>query len=126
MKVILRPKRSIDFTRAVLEVKKTLVGEDNGFAWVYKTDKGTYSFYKGIGNFAFVEFEGKRRSFGMSPYFKISRVKKIFGDDRITMLVGREIFDMEITALESSAPDKPFWANCSKKDYRALQKLKAC
>jgi hypothetical protein len=125
MKVILKPKNAGSFTNALMEVRKTLVGENSGFAWIYKTDKGVYTFYKGMGKFAFVQFEGKRRSFGMSPYFKIKRVKRAVGKDRIRMLVGEQEFEMEITAFESSAADKPFWVNCSKSEYRALQKLKA-
>jgi len=125
MKIILKPKKAIEFTQALLNVQESLKGEDNGMSWIYKTDKGTYTFFKGMGEFVFIQFEGKRRSFGRSAHFKIRRVKKTFGDDKIKMMLGDKEFEMTVTAFESSAPSKPFWLNCSKDEYRALQKLKA-
>ncbi len=126
MRIVLKAKDPHDFRRAVANVQKTLVGEQNGETWVYKTDKGTYTFYTGgLVSEGFAQFEGKRRSFGRSMYFKVRRVKKIFGKDKLRMLIGKKEFDMRVTHFESSAKNKPFWANCSKDEYRALQKLKA-
>lgn len=125
MKIVLKPKNSAAFTAALKAVKPAIGGEENGMAWIYKTGKGEYRFYKGPENFAFVEFEGKRRSFGMTSYFKVKRIKRRFGEDKIMMSVGDKQFEMTVAGYESSAPSKPFWVNCTKEEYRALQKLKA-
>ncbi len=126
MKVQMKPKNVAAFSRAVHVIKRIVVGKENGFSWIYETNKGKYIFMKGFeDNYPYVEFDGKRRSFGTSPYFRVRRVKRFIGDDKIKMLVGNEEFEMEIIKVESSAPNKPFWATCSKSDYRALQKLKA-
>jgi len=125
MEIVLKSKNISGFVRALREIRKTLVGEINGEAWVYKTDKGTYTFYDSTVGNGFVRFEGKRRSFGTSSFFRVRRIKRAIGKDKIKMSIGTEEFEMKVTHFESSASDKPFWVNCSKDEYRALQKLKA-
>jgi len=125
MKIVMKTNNTIGFNEALKDVRKSLVGETIGNEWIYKTDKGAYTFYNGLIGQGYVQFEGKRTSFGTSSYFRVRRVKSLIGKDKIKMLIGKKEFTMQVTVFESSAKDKPFWVNCSKEDYRALQKLKA-
>jgi len=127
MQIVLKAIKPDKFWEEVERVKDLL--ETNGSEmYVYKTDNGEYEFMRAPGmppRDAYVTFTGKRTAFGMTQRFRVRRIKKMFGNDIIKMKVGSKDFRMKITWFGSSAKDKPFWANCSKEDYRALQKLKA-
>ena len=93
----------------------------------YATNNGEYNFFISPSPEAqvYMEFIGKRRSFGATGLFRIKRVKRIFGKDKLVLQINGKEFKARVTWYETSAKDKPFWVNCSDDEYRALQKLKA-
>jgi hypothetical protein len=127
MWIAMRAKNPEKFWKEIEKISNKLKKE-TGPLYSYATEHGTYTFAKTIdpdGTDVYAAFEGKRTSFGTSSLFRVKRAKRIFRNDQLKMLINGKYFDMKVSIYRTSSPEKPFWATCSKEDYRALQKLRA-
>lgn len=131
MWISLKVKNPEKFWEEVKEMKDKLIGDGRGGIFTYKTDNGSYNFVNAPVNkdeptAVYLTFEGKRMAFGKSnSLFSIKRIKRWIRNDKLKVFINGHSYDLELSYYKTSADYKPFWATCSKSDYRALQKLKA-
>ena len=121
MKLVLKAKNASSFDRQVTALRATLFLKKNETGFVYETNGGSYTAVSG----GLLIFSGKRQSFGKSKFMRIKRISRTLRKDKLVIELGDKQFDLEVEQEETSAPNKPFWATCSDKNYAALTKLLA-
>lgn len=120
MKIKLTAKDKTDFDEYIKIMRGVLIMNKTPAGYFYETGQGSYTFVGG----GIMIYEGSRESFGKSSYIRIKR-NAGFAHDDIIIDFGSRFFKATAELLDTGAPEKPFWATCSKKEYLQLKNLKA-